>query len=160
MSRVILAGGLSRPAAEGTQDRPTRDVKPVGQRALREIGLHLQHGHRWRGRKVMRVDDLKKVLAEAWKLGVELELDPRGQKSERLEQTLHVWVRTLQRLQAKTARDFGKLARKLPTHLSQILQFAVVVAQQPGVHQDLPLPPWSVTSTLPASRSTAVRKNK
>src|SRR5690606_12433642 len=85
-------------------------------------------------------------------LRVELELDARRQERETFEQPLDVGIGDLEAFHAEPAGDLRKLARELRAHLADVLQLAVVVAQETRVHYACP----SLTVTLPVSRSISV----
>ena len=87
----------------------------------------------------------EQVLREARKLGVDLELDARGQEGEALEQALDVGVGALEGLEAEAAGDLGELLGELLPRLADVLQLAVVVAEQARIHQPPPLLPRSMT---------------
>ena len=116
VSRPVFTSGLCATADQAAQHSSTRDAEPVGQSALGKVGLQLKHRHRRRGGEKVGVDHLHEVLAETRELSVDLELDSRCQESKGLEQTLHVRVGTLKRLDAKTACNLGEFVRKLPAH--------------------------------------------
>ena len=67
----------------------------------------------------MRIDVLEQVLGEARELRVDLELDPRRQESEPLQQPLHVGIGALEAVEAEAAGDLGELLRELGAHLAQ-----------------------------------------
>ena len=102
----------------------------------------------------MRVDHLQQVLGEHRVLRVELQLHARGKKSEALQQPLDVRVGALETFQPESPGDLGIFARKLAAHLADVLQLAVVVAQQARIHAHQPKP--SETRNAPVSRSTSV----
>ena len=107
--------------------------------ALRQVGivrLRVEAGHQHAGcrRQEVWIDDLEQALGEARKLGVELELHPRGEEAGALEQPLDVGVGHLDAVDAEAGRDLGELAREFGAHLVQVLQFLVVVAQQARIH--------------------------
>ena len=167
----VVARSLLAPPQQAAHHRPARDAHPRGQRPLVQAGLHLHHRHRGDGRQVVRVDQLEQVLGEAGELRIDLQLHPRGQKGEPLQQSLHVGVGALERLQPQSPRDLGKLAGELPAHLPQVLELAVVVVKQPRVHglilgahrrqtHHYPAPAASTTWTLPSSRSISVLRNR
>ena len=82
----------------------------------------------------MRIHHLQQVLRETGKLRVQLQLNARGEERERLQQSLDVGIGAFKRLDAEAARDLRKLPGKLLAGFSNILQFAVVVGEQPRVH--------------------------
>ena len=153
-------GGVGKIFDAGDLDRPHRHVVPGAELARRgvtlgqlaaeqaaarhldaacqvavaQIGLQLRDQHRRRGRQKLRVDDLEQALREARELGVELELHPAGQEGRALEQSLDVGVVHLDAVDAQPRGDLRELLRELGTHLAQVLQFLVVVAQQSRVH--------------------------
>jgi len=75
------------------------------------------------------------VLREARELGVDLEVDARRHEREALEQPLDVRIGALERLQPQPARDLRELARELGAHLADVVELAVVVLEQPRIHQ-------------------------
>src|SRR5258705_386255 len=113
-----------------------------------EIGLQLRDQHRRRRRQVVRVDDLEQRLREARELGIELQLDARGEEAEALEQPLDVGVGDLEAVHAEPRGNLRKLLRELRAHLAEMLQLEVVVLQQPRIHQATRVGARSAISTF------------
>ncbi len=104
----------------------------------------------------MRIDHLEQVLREARELGVDLELHACGEKREPLEEPFDIGIGTLEAVEPQASRDLRKLLRELPAHLAHVLQLAVVVVQNPWIHQPGLCRVLSATVTLPVSRSISV----
>jgi hypothetical protein len=121
---VRTAGGSTAQFAAPWHLGPGRQCR-VSQRRLQ-----LRHHHRRRGRQVVRVDDLEQPFGEARKFGVQLELHPGGQEREAFQQAFDIGVADLDAIHAQAGRDLRELLRELGTHLTQVLQFLVVVAKQ------------------------------
>ena len=96
------------------------------------------------------------MLGEARELGVHLELHPRGQEAEPFQQALDIRIRALETFQPQPARDLGKFPGEFSAHFAQVLQFPVVVFEQPGIHQRPLARLDSSTLTWPLSRSISV----
>ena len=84
--------------------------------------------------EVMRVDDFEERLGEARELGVELELHPRRQERESLQQTLDIRVSDLDSAHAEAGSHLGVFLRELLAHFAQVLQLVVVVVGEPRIH--------------------------
>ncbi len=108
----------------------------------------------------MRIDDFEQRLGEARKLGVDLQLDARGEKGGPLDQPLDVRVRHLESAHAEPRGNLRKLLRKLRAHLAEMSELALVVVQQTGIHYTARVGARSATSTCPVSRSISVRTQK
>ncbi len=106
----------------------------MGQRSVVQVRVQARYQHRRRGCQELRIDDFQQALREARKFGVQLQLYTTGQESKAFEQTFYVGVGDFQALHTQARCDLREGLRKFGTHLTQVAQFFVVVAQQPGVH--------------------------
>ena len=66
----------------------------ASQGALLLFGLEFDDPHRGDRTEVVRIDGLEQSLSEAGKLGIQLEMDPRGEERKALEQTFDVGIGT------------------------------------------------------------------
>jgi hypothetical protein len=74
------------------------------------------------------VEHLQQALGEARELGVELELDARGQKGHPFEQALDIRVVHLDAFHAQAPGDLGEGLGELGPHLAEVEELLVVVA--------------------------------
>jgi len=65
-------------------------------------------------------------------------VDTCGEKSDTFEQALDIWVGDLEPDHAQSGGDLWKLLGEFRAHLVQVLQFEVVVLQEPRVHLEGP----------------------
>ena len=91
-------------------------------------------GVNWRGREVVRVDDLEQPLGEARELGVELELHARAEERGAFEQPLDVGIGDLDALHPQAAGDLGELLGELGSQLAEVAELAVVVVEETRIH--------------------------
>ena len=74
------------------------------------------------------------MLREAREFGADLELHPRRHEREALEQSLHVRVGNVDTFHPQTAGDFREFPRELRTHVADMVQLLVVVAEKSRIH--------------------------
>ena len=150
-----LAGRLLALDHAAAQDRVARQLVAGLQRTLVEVAVDLHHAHGGQRREEVRIDHLEQPLREARELGVHLELDARREEAEALEQPLDIRVADLDAAHAQAARDLRIALRELGTELVHVGEFAVVVVEQPRVHQR---PPVGRSIMWPLSRSSSERR--
>jgi len=83
----------------------------------------------------MRIDHIEQVLGETGELGIELQLHACREKGEPLQQTLHIGICAFEPFEAQAARDLGEFLREFGSHFAYVLELALVIAQQPWIHQ-------------------------
>src|SRR2546423_15059233 len=86
----------------------------------------------------MRVDNLEDRLADLGKLVVDLEMHARGEKGERLDESLDVWILALVRFEQQPPSDLGVTLGELRAHTTDVGELALVVVQQLLTHRASP----------------------
>jgi hypothetical protein len=139
-----------------TQRRVAGNGVPATEVRGRGFRLKTDDRHGRDRRKVLRIDELEKMLCEARKFGVELPMDARREKREPLEQPLDVGIGAIESAQAESSGDLRILLRELRPHPAQELELAAVELQESVIHQVGAPPRSSSTLHWPVSRSTVV----
>ena len=162
-------------AAIGTQHRAARQRDAACEVRFFELRPQLGYQHRRRRRQILRIDHFQQPLRKARELCVETQLHTRRHEGHALEQALDVRVGHFDAVHPESIGDLRKLTSELRAHLAQMLEFLVVVAQQPWIHVvPVSMTPGSSrpvgdslqrhqfassTCTCPLSRSNSVRSS-
>ncbi len=131
------------------QARAFRDHLPGGRQPATQVRSELHDRARGHGTQNVRIDEFQQMLREVRMTGIQLQLYARGEKREAFQQTLDIRVRALQPLYSEARGNTRIRLRELRARLANVLQFPVVVFEQPGIHVYLPL--GSLTWTSPDS---------
>ncbi len=136
MRRAERAGSTIALGQLTAQERPSLDHKAGAQHRLLFLRLKFHNRHRRNRAKIVRVNSLQKTLRKARELGIQLQMDARGQEGESFQQSLHirVWADFLGVGQRKSSGNLGKISTKLGGRFAQVPQLDVVKFQQPFIH--------------------------
>jgi hypothetical protein len=150
----VLPDGLARAQPAAARQRgPGREIGIVG------VDRHRHHGHRWRGRHEMRIDDVEQMPGEARVLGIELQGDARRQEGGGLDQPFDIGVGDLLALDAQPVRDLREGARELRRALAEVAQFLFVQGQQARVHlRQIRTPPGRPKAAGPPPRGVELHE--
>ena len=128
--RGLKTAGQAFDGGLGDQRRAARDAHARGLFALGRVGLALHDGQRGDGAKVAGVDGADEGFADLGEIVVDAAMDPRGEEREAFQQAIDVGIFAALGVEQEPAGNARILARKLPAHLAQIGQLALIVFQQ------------------------------
>ena len=134
MSSAKLARRPLAPARNTSKAGVPRDHETIRERALLEHRFELHDGHRGQWRKVVRIYELQQILSKVGERGVDPQLDTSGKKRKSLKQSFHIRIRDIRRVHAESSGDLRKLSGEFHAHLSDVLQFTIVVTKQARIH--------------------------
>ena len=81
------------------------------------------------------MNDLRQRFTDLGKIIIDPAVDACGKKRKSFEETAHVRIVAVFGVKQQPPRHLRILARKLPTHLAQIGQFALIVFQEFLAHR-------------------------
>src|SRR6185369_1259413 len=127
--RLLAARDLGDDRAATRQDVALDEIR------IGRVDGEARDHHRRHWSEEVRVRRLEQMRDQPRMLGLDLELDARGEEREALEKTLDVRVADLDALDAQSRRDLRELARELGADLAQVGELVAVEAKQPRVHR-------------------------
>ena len=131
---AVLARGAGPCTDLGSNRAAASDLEPLLQAAFRQRRFQFHHGARRHRRQERRIHHLEQVLREIRVSRIELQLHACGEKCEGFYETLDVGICAVDAVHAETGSDARIRLGEFRSHLADVLQFPVVVLEQPRVH--------------------------